>query len=94
MSHLMAFRVVHHDSWGEYSSTVIAESKWEASLAVEGKVMHVDDGEDLYAGLVLRSSGWSFSCSEPNYPTVSEEWRQYLIKRHLNHGTEDPRAVA
>ncbi|HGM5697410.1 TPA: hypothetical protein ACKPZN_003848 [Pseudomonas aeruginosa] len=56
--------------------------------------MHVDDGEDLYAGLVLRSSGWSFSCSEPNYPTVSEEWRQYLIKRHLNHGTEDPRAVA
>ncbi|MEV1885818.1 hypothetical protein ABZR68_12165 [Pseudomonas aeruginosa] len=56
--------------------------------------MHVDDGEDLYAGLVLRSSGWSFSCSEPNYPTVSEEWRQYLIKHHLNHGTEDPRAVA
>lgn len=94
MRNLMAFRVIHHDSWGEYSSTVIAESKWDASLAVDGKVMHVDDGEDLYAGLVLRSNGWSFDFSKPNYPAVSEEWRQYLIKRHLNHGTEDPRSVA
>lgn len=89
MTQLMAFRVIHHDSWGEHASTVVAASKWDASLAVDGVVMHVDDGESIRAGKILRSSGWSFSCSKPQYPDVSEEWRQYLVKRHLNHGTED-----
>lgn len=89
MSRLMAFTVVHHTRRYEVTTTVVAATKWEASLVVDGDVMHVSEGEDLYAGKVLRSSSWSKDCLSPSYPKISEEWRQYLLKRHFNSGAED-----
>ena len=87
----MAFTVVHHTNNGrhEATSTVISDTKWNASLLVEGEVMHVSEGERLYAGKTLRSSSWSTDFKEPSYPRISEEWRRYLLLRNFNGGNED-----
>lgn len=89
MSRLMVFTVVHHTRWHETTTQVVAATKWDASKAVDGEVMHVSEGQDIYEGKVIGSSSWSKDFMSPGYPKVSEEWRQYLLKRHFNSGAED-----
>lgn len=89
MDKLMAFTVVHHRGTHEATTTVVAASKWDASLAVEGKVMHVSEGDELRAGKVLQSLSWNMDSFAPDYREASPSWKQYLVARHFNSGLEE-----
>lgn len=91
---LKAYTVSHltgQGSWRrEDTSVIIATSKFEASTFVEGEVLNVQEGRPLYKGQCLSHSSWSLDgwLNKP-LPKVSEEWRQYLIRRHFDDGIED-----
>lgn len=86
---------VHHltgeSGWKrEDTSVIIASSKYEASTFVEGEVLNVYTGKSLYKGACLTHSSWSLDgWANKKTPQVSEEWKQYLIRRHFDDGIED-----
>lgn len=94
MSNLKAY-TVHHlvgkGSWQrEDKSVIIASSRYEASTFVEGTVLNVYDGRSLRKGECLSHSSWSLDgWANKKTPQVSEEWRQYLIRRNFDDGIED-----
>ena len=70
---------------------MISTSRYEASLLVEGEVLNVSEARPLYKGQRLSHSSWSldgWAGREP-VPKVSENWKQYLIRRHFDDGIED-----
>lgn len=94
MSNLKAYTVHHLTGKGawqrEDTSVIIASSKYEASTFVEGTVLNVYDGRSLRKGECLGHSSWSLDgWANKKTPQVSEEWKQYLIRRHFDSGIED-----
>lgn len=91
---LKAWYVSHIHSGKKYSSVVLSKSRYLASTYVEGEVLNVEEswGKDVREGGILSSSGWAIGFFD-NWSTkdyeVSEEWKQYLIRRHFDDGIED-----
>ena len=93
MSNPKAWYVTHLHEGTKYRSCVISRSRYLASTYVEGEVLDVDSwAEDIGEGSVVSSSGWAIGFfdnhTKKDYE-VSEEWRQYLIRRHFDDGIED-----
>lgn len=94
MMKLRFWYVTHLHSGKKWSSTVISKSRYEASTYVEGEVLDVSEGwnNETYEGKILRSSGWAigfFYNERASDYKVSEEWRQFLIRRNFDSGLED-----
>ena len=94
MNNLKAWYVTHLHSGKKYSSVVLSKSRYLASTYVEGEVLNVEEswGKPVQEGGIISSSGWAMyffdNHTKKDYE-VSEEWRQYLIRRHFDHGIED-----
>lgn len=94
MNNLKAYTVHHltgNNSWQrEDTSVIIASSRYEASTFVEGIVLNVYEGKNLLKGACLSHSSWSLDgWANKKTPQVSEEWRQYLIRRNFDDRIED-----
>lgn len=94
MMKLRFWYVTHLHSGKKWSSTVISKSRYEASTYVEGEVLDVSEGWNnrIYEGKILGSSGWAigiFANGRASDYKVSEEWRQFLIRRNFDSGLED-----
>ena len=94
MENLKAWYVTHLHSGKKYTSVVLSKSRYLASTYVQGEVLNVEEswGKPVREGGILSSSGWAIGFfdnhSKKDYE-VSEEWRQYLIRRHFDDGIED-----
>ena len=94
VTNLKAWYVTHLHSGKKYSSVVLSKSRYLASTYVQGEVLNVEEswGKDVREGGIMSSSGWAigfFDNSSSKDYEVSEEWRQYLIRRNFDSGIED-----
>jgi len=94
MNNLKAWYVTHLHSGKKWSSVVLSKSRYLASTYVQGEVLNVEEswGKSVREGGILSSSGWAigfFDNENKKDYEVSEEWRQYLIRRHFDDGIED-----
>lgn len=94
MNNLKAWYVTHLHSGKKYNSVVLSRSRYLASTYVQGEVLNVEEswGKDVREGGIMSSSGWAMyffdNHTKKDYE-VSEEWKQYLIRRNFDDGIED-----
>ena len=94
MNNLKAWYVTHLHSGKKYSSVVLSKSRYLASTYVQGEVLNVEEswGKPIQEGGIMSSSGWAmyfFDNQTKKDYEVSEDWKQYLIRRHFDSGIED-----
>lgn len=90
MSELKVYTVTHLHERKKWTTDIISSSRYKASTYVEGEVLNVSKGSRIYEGQDLGGSGWTVDGWVGGMDTkVSEEWRQYLIRRNFDDGIED-----
>lgn len=80
---LKIYCVTHHEYQKEYTTSIVASSKLEASELAGGEVMDVSSGIEVYRGMKISSSGYSFRMIKPKYKNQSDNWINYLKKVNL-----------